>query len=475
LSGEIASKITDFHDSTLNLIYFTTNAIGFVSTVTIGIVFLFTVSSLLAYVCFAFIGIYSLVLYFLLQKQLALNEIMIKARQKTIGVINDSVTNVFGIKVIGNVLTEMKLKLSPAIDEWSNATRKAKTYDAYYVDMADTILAVTASGIQICLLIYLYRAGQITSGGFALAVMITLALHESIDAILQMIMFSINPEIARIRAAYQFISIDPDVIDQDGAIVLKQVKGDIKYENITFKYSGGVDVFSNLSLHIKRGERVGIVGASGAGKTTFVKCLLRYFDPVSGSILVDDHDILDVTQDSLRANISVIPQDITMFHRTILENLQIAKQDAKLSEIKAACKKAKIHDDIERMPNGYDSIVGERGVKVSGGQRQRIAIARAILKNAPILILDEATSALDTPTEKLIQESINEMLETTKATTIVIAHRLSTLRHMDRILVFEKGKIVQEGKHQALIKKKGLYKTLWDAQVGGFLPNESEV
>jgi ATP-binding cassette subfamily B protein len=160
-----------------------------------------------------------------------------------------------------------------------------------------------------------------------------------------------------------------------------------------------------------------------------------------------------------------------MFHRSILENLQIAKYDASYQEIEDACKKARIHDDIEKMPLGYHSIVGERGIKISGGQRQRIAIARAILKNSPILILDEATSALDTPTEILIQQSLNNILDTTKSTTIVIAHRLSTLLHMDRILVFDQGKIIENGTHIELLSRKGIYKALWNAQVGGFLPD----
>ena len=184
-------------------------------------------------------------------------------------------------------------------------------------------------------------------------------------------------------------------------------------------------------MHIKAGERIGIVGTSGAGKTTLIKCLFRYFNLQSRAILVDGYDISQVTEELLRSNISVIPQDITMFHRSILENLQLAKYDATLPEIEEACKEARIHDDILRMPNGYHSIVGERGVKVSVGQRQRVAIARAILKNAPILILDEATSALDSATEALIQKSIDEILETSNATTIVVAHRLSTLLHMD--------------------------------------------
>ena len=181
--------------------------------------------------------------------------------------------------------------------------------------------------------------------------------------------------------------------------------------------------------------------------------------------MIDDTNIADVKQVSLYQNISMIPQDITMFHRSIKDNLLIAKQDATDAEIKTACKKAKIHADIMEMPKGYDTIVGERGVKVSGGQRQRIAIARAILKNAPILILDEATSSLDTETEKLIQSSIDDMLNTSKSTVIAIAHRLSTLRHMDRIIVMDKGKIVEEGTHGSLIRRQGgLYKKLWEMQ-----------
>lgn len=183
-----------------------------------------------------------------------------------------------------------------------------------------------------------------------------------------------------------------------------------KYQDVTFRYSSGSTIFDHLTLRIQPGERVGIVGASGARKTTLIKCLLRYFNLQSRYIFVDGYDILQVTEESLRSNISVIPQDITMFHRSVLENLQLAKYDATLQEIEEACKKAKIHDDIERMSNGYHSIVGERGVKVSGGQRQRIAIARAILENAPILILDEATSALDSPTEALTKNLLIDFL-----------------------------------------------------------------
>ncbi|WP_342260354.1 ABC transporter ATP-binding protein [Candidatus Tisiphia endosymbiont of Metellina segmentata] len=473
LSGEIASKITDFQDGIITIITVLNRSLVHLTTMVSGIIFLFMMNYKIAGVVIAFLVVYVPILSVLLQKQMQLQEEYVKARQEAVGIINDSIANIFGIKIIGNSWTELKLKLLPAIDKWKGWDRKTRVYDAYYVDLTDSILITLLAAAQIFVTAYLYKTGQITAGDFAVSIIITFNIEWAIDQLLDNIIFSINPKIAAIKSSYNFINTISDVTDAENAKLLPPIKGDIKYQDVTFNYgSGGDNIFDNLTLHIKAGERIGIVGTSGAGKTTLIKCLLRYFNLQSGAILVDGYDISQVTEESLRSNISVIPQDITMFHRSILENLQLAKYDATLPEIEEACKKARIHDDILRMPNGYHSIVGERGVKVSGGQRQRIAIARAILKNAPILILDEATSALDSPTEALIQKSIDEVLETSNATTIVVAHRLSTLLHMDRILVFKRGKIVEDGTHAILIAKGGLYKTLWDAQYRGFLPND---
>ncbi|WP_342271737.1 ABC transporter ATP-binding protein [Candidatus Tisiphia endosymbiont of Parasteatoda lunata] len=472
LSGEIASKITDFQDGIITIITVLNRSLVHLTTMVSGIIFLFMMNYKIAGVVIAFLVVYVPIMSVLLQKQMQLQEEYVKARQEAVGIINDSIANIFGIKIIGNSWTEMKLKLLPAINKWKGWDRKTRVYDAYYVDLTDSILITLLAAAQIFVTAYLYKTGQITAGDFAVSIIITSNIEWAIDQLLDNIIFSINPKIAAIKSSYNFINTISDVTDAENAKLLPPIKGDIKYQDVTFNYgSGGDNIFDNLTLHIKAGERIGIVGTSGAGKTTLIKCLLRYFNLQSGAILVDGYDISQVTEESLRSNISVIPQDITMFHRSILENLQLAKYDATLPEIEEACKKARIHDDILRMPNGYHSIVGERGVKVSGGQRQRIAIARAILKNAPILILDEATSALDSPTEALIQKSIDEVLETSNATTIVVAHRLSTLLHMDRILVFKRGKIVEDGTHAILIAKGGLYKTLWDAQIGGFLPD----
>ncbi len=467
LSGEIASKITDLQDSIITVITVISRSFTMFCFIFIGLVFIFQVNYIPGLVLLSFLIIYSPIMIKLLKKQLELQEQYVNSRQESVGIINDSISNVFGIKIIGNLFTELHLKLLPSIRKWSDWDRKTRQYDAYYVDVADTIMSVIMNATQIFILGYLYQNSYITAGEFAFIAGTTLQIHNDLDSLLENIMFAINPKIATIKSSFKFIK--SDLNHSEITENLPAVQGEIEYKNVKFGYNNEKNVFENLNLKIEKSEKIGIVGTSGAGKTTLIKCLLKYFDLKEGEILIDGYDISKYSEESLRANISVIPQDITMFHRSIIDNLQLAKYDAKLEEIQSACKKAKIHDDIMMMPQGYNTIVGERGVKLSGGQRQRIAIARAILKDAPILILDEATSALDTPTEILIQQSINEILEGSKATMIVIAHRLSTLIHMDRIIVLENGKIVEDGSHNYLIKNEGIYKKLWDSQVGGFI------
>jgi ATP-binding cassette subfamily B protein len=467
LSGEIASKITDLQDSIITVITVISRSLTMFCFIVIGLVFIFQVNYIPGLVLLGFLIIYSPIMIKLLKKQLELQEQYVSSRQESVGIINDSISNVFGIKIIGNLFTELHLKLLPSIRKWSDWDRKTRQYDAYYVDVADTIMSVIMNATQIFILGYLYQNSYITAGEFAFIAGTTLQIHNDLDSLLENIMFAINPKIATIKSSFKFIK--SDLNHSEITENLPSVQGNIEYKDVKFGYNNEKNVFENLNLKIEKSQKIGIVGTSGAGKTTLIKCLLKYFDLKEGEILIDGYDISKYSEESLRANISVIPQDITMFHRSIIDNLQLAKYDAKIDEIQSACKKAKIHDDIMMMPQGYDTIVGERGVKLSGGQRQRIAIARAILKDAPILILDEATSALDTPTEILIQQSINEILEGSKSTMIVIAHRLSTLIHMDRIIVLENGKIVEDGSHNDLIKNEGIYKKLWDSQVGGFI------
>jgi ATP-binding cassette subfamily B protein len=222
-----------------------------------------------------------------------------------------------------------------------------------------------------------------------------------------------------------------------------------------------------LTLHIKPGERIGLAGHSGGGKTTLTKLILRFADVTKGAIAIDGQNIADVSQDSLRSAIAYVPQEPYLFHRSLRENIAYARPDATDDEVMLAVKRANAYEFIKNLPDGLDTIVGERGVKLSGGQRQRIAIARAILKDAPILILDEATSALDSESEKLIQNALTKLMK--GRTSIVVAHRLSTIAQLDRIIVLENGSIAEQGSHSELLQHKGIYATLWAHQSGGFI------
>jgi ATP-binding cassette subfamily B protein len=262
-----------------------------------------------------------------------------------------------------------------------------------------------------------------------------------------------------------------EIKDLPGAGVLEVNKGEISFENVSFNFNETREVLAGLNLIIKPGEKVAIVGPSGAGKTTFVRLIMRLYDLTKGHIKIDGQDIQRVTQKSLRENISLVPQDPVLFHRSLLENIRYGRRDATDDEVKEAGRLAHCDEFVNNLPLGYDTFVGERGVKLSGGERQRVAIARAILKRAPILILDEATSSLDSHSESLIQDALDNLMK--NCTTIVIAHRLSTIRKMDRIIAMENGKIVEEGTHEQLaVKKDGLYKKLWDLQAGGFVGGE---
>lgn len=275
-----------------------------------------------------------------------------------------------------------------------------------------------------------------------------------------------------VNSALNLITKRHDIVDVPKARHLKVIKGKIQFENVTFEYQKKRPIFQDLNVTIEAGQRVGLVGFSGSGKSTFVNLILRFYDIKSGRILIDDQEIAKVAQDSVREQIAMIPQDPTLFHRTLMENIRYGRLTATDEEVINAAKLAHCHEFIEKLDEGYHSMVGERGIKLSGGQRQRIAIARAILKNAPILILDEATASLDTVTEKLIQESLHSLMQ--NRTTIIIAHRLSTLADMDRIIVFNKGKIMEDGMQDELLNAGGQFAKLWEMQTNGFFPETSD-
>jgi ATP-binding cassette subfamily B protein len=264
------------------------------------------------------------------------------------------------------------------------------------------------------------------------------------------------------------ILLEPyDVKDIKGAKDLAVSKAEVEFQNITYAYNQKNSIFKDFSVKIEPAEKVAVIGPSGGGKSTFVKLLLRFYDLKSGKILIDGQNISQVTQKSLRENIALVPQEPILFHRSVMENIRYAKPDASDEEVYRAAKLANADEFISGFPEGYQTLVGERGIKLSGGERQRVAIARAILKNAPILLLDEATSSLDSESEKLIQDALKNLIK--DKTTIVIAHRLSTVMQMDRIIVLENGKITEQGKHKELLRlEKGTYQRLWNIQAGGF-------
>jgi ATP-binding cassette subfamily B protein len=249
-------------------------------------------------------------------------------------------------------------------------------------------------------------------------------------------------------------------------------EGRVAFQNVRHAYDRDRYVFENLSFEIQPGERVAFVGHSGAGKSTIVKLLLRFLDVEEGRILIDGQDITTVAQDALRRCIAYVPQEPSLFHRTLFENIAYGKEDATQAEVEHVARRAHAHEFIMKNKEGYDTLVGERGVKLSGGERQRVAIARALLKDAPIVVLDEATSSLDSISERLIQEAFDELMK--GRTTLVIAHRLSTIQHMDRIIVLEEGGVAEEGTHSELLTKNGIYATLWHSQVGGFIADSVE-
>jgi len=270
------------------------------------------------------------------------------------------------------------------------------------------------------------------------------------------------------REAYSIISTPHEIVDVAGARPLKVTEGDIVFENVHFRYRDNSSVFSSLNVHIKPGEKVGLVGDSGSGKTTFIHLLMRFFDVASGRITIDEQDISRVTQASLRNAIALIPQETLLFARSVKENLLYANPHASPEDLTRVIAQTHAEQFIKELPEGEDTMLGERGANLSGGQRQRIAIARALLRKAPILILDEATSALDSITETAITQSLYALME--GRTTIAIAHRLSTLQQMDRLLVFVDGEIVEEGSHEELIKKQnGYYAKMWQLQVGNMI------
>jgi ATP-binding cassette subfamily B multidrug efflux pump len=329
--------------------------------------------------------------------------------------------------------------------------------------------ALIISAVGVALL--LWTKGEIGVGAVAVVGAMSLRLNGMSHWVMWE-MASLFEHVGTVRDGINTLSRAHLVTDYPDAKPLRIDNADIRFEEVLFCYGGDIPVIDHLSLHIRAGEKIGLVGRSGAGKSTLVNLLLRFYDIEQGRILIDGQDIKYVTQNSLRAHIGMVTQDTSLMHRSVRDNISYGLPDATDENMIAAAKRAEAHDFIAGLTDpmgrrGYDAHVGERGIKLSGGQRQRIAIARAMLKDAPILLLDEATSALDSEVELAIQSSLYRLMQ--GKTVIAIAHRLSTIAAMDRLIVIDRGRIVEEGHHQSLIALNGLYARLWNHQSGGFL------
>lgn len=389
-------------------------------------------------------------------------------RSVVVGSIIDILTNVMNVRLFANQEQEYT-KLTQVLDTYVKADQR-RDWCFIKIFAFQGISFVIYQALCLIWLIIGFKQGTLTPGDFALVLTINFSTIQ--------ILWSFSRELIKFSELFSYVMQGLNVIlapieiqNAPNAQPLVIHNGEIIFDHVQFQYKDSALLFKDKSIIIKPGQKVGLVGYSGSGKSTFVNLILRLFDITAGRITIDKQDIRDVTQNSLHKSIGMIPQDPSLFHRTIMENIRYGKPNASNEEIIIAARHAHAHEFIQALPDRYNAMVGERGVKLSGGQRQRIAIARAFLKNAPILILDEATSQLDSVTESYIQKSLWQLMQ--GKTTIVIAHRLSTLLEMDRILVFDHGRIVQDGTHQELLAQGGLYATLWNAQVGGFLPEKA--
>lgn len=381
------------------------------------------------------------------------------------GSLSDSITNIMSTKLFANLNNEV-VKVDKDIDVLIRNDRDMQ-WSYLKISFIQGIGVTILTAFLVGALIYGRMQGWVSIGDFALVLALSISFIETVYGVGQQIQ-KFTKAMGMCNQALSFVRAPHDIVDAPDALPINITKGQIQFANIFFQYGGNNPLFTHFNVVINPGEKVGLVGYSGGGKSTFIKLILRLCDVQAGDVLIDNQNIKKVTINSLRKQIGTIPQESDLFHRTIMENIRFARMDATDEEVIEAAKKAKCHEFICELPEQYQSLVGERGVKLSGGQRQRIAIARAFLKNAPILLLDEATSALDSITEHYIKESLHEVMK--GKTTIVIAHRLSTLKDMDRILVFVKGKIVEDGSFDSLLanKESHFYK-LWQTQTEGFI------
>jgi ATP-binding cassette subfamily B protein len=464
-AGSLSNKISDMTTQVTLLLQ---NMMIFVPAVVsciVSIIFFYEVSPLFAKILGGWILLHLSICFAFTKKCSDNSNIHGEARSSLAGKIVDSLTNNFTVNLFFRFRFE-KSQIATYQNEERFKNYNARRYVAWMF-LSLSILYLAGAAILFTYMVMSWMQSIITTGEI-------IQIFNTTWNVMMMLWFAgeVIPQFFQsVGIASQALSVmhDPqDVLDKPNVNALGVKQGEIIFENVSFQY-GEKQLFQNKAVHIKAGEKVGLVGYSGAGKSTFVNLILRFYPVEKGRILIDGQDIADVTLESLRSQVTLIPQDPLLFHRSLEDNIRYGRIDASKEEVIQAAKLAHCDEFIQRSPQGYGSLVGERGTKLSGGERQRIAIARAMLSGAPILILDEATSALDSVTESYIQDSLEKLMQ--NRTTLVIAHRLSTLAKMDRILVFDHGKIVEQGSHHDLLESRGHYARMWNMQAGGFLPD----
>ncbi|MCP4864440.1 MAG: ABC transporter ATP-binding protein [Alteromonas sp.] len=437
------------------------------------VVLIFTADWRLALPLVVWLGVYIGILRVLVPKLKQVSQYQADARSLMTGRIVDSYTNISTVKLFSHSQREASYA-QESMDKFLHTVypqMRLVTILEFCVELSNALLIFSVGALSV----YLWLQQIVTPGEIALAVSLCLRLNGMSHWVMWEVA-SLFENLGTVQDGINTLAQPIAVKNVDKAPALNVSGGQIHFKNMSFSYPGANDkpvpVFKNLDLDIKPGEKVGLVGRSGAGKSTLVNLLLRFYDTTDGQILIDGQDISQVDQESLRAQISMVTQDTSLMHRSVRDNIIYGRNDADDAAMIKAAEQAEAFEFIQQLSDkdgrtGFDAQVGERGVKLSGGQRQRIAIARVLLKDAPVLILDEATSALDSEVESAIQECLNKVME--NKTVLAIAHRLSTIAQMDRLLVLDNGEIVEQGTHQELLEKGGIYAKLWAHQTGGFL------
>ncbi|MFA6256777.1 MAG: ABC transporter ATP-binding protein [Candidatus Paceibacterota bacterium] len=407
---------------------------------------------------------FALITLFFVKQKIKLDVVEAEADSRITAVLADSITNILNVKVFSAFQKELDYfkKFSEFLRERIYASAKFSMLRS----IIQTVLMVAFQVYILHTMLSLWRAGEISLGVFTLTYVYVFLIFERIWDLSEDTA-TFMKAVADMKEMVDIFEVPSDIVDPVDPELVKIKEGHIVFKDVSFKYELGENVLANFNLDIQPGERVGLVGHSGTGKSTLTKLLLRFNEVTSGTIVIDGQNIRNITQDDLRRSISYVSQEPILFHRPIAENINYGKPSATLEETMEVAKKAHAHEFISKLSRGYATLVGERGVKLSGGERQRIAIARAMLKDAPIIVLDEATSSLDSVSEFYIQDAFGELMK--GKTAIVIAHRLSTIQKMDRIVVLDQGQIVEEGTHKQLLAKGGIYADLWEHQTGGFL------